>query len=271
MKSNNIHRSAEIECPGLGLIINYKTCVVEKSTKNATVDTTNALNKTETNKLLKNKTHSSKSLKSQTSPLLATEKSGLNSSKSNFKIEVEGRNMSANTIYENIEDYTNALAASTAGNNLNQNILDTASSKFAANKPFFSKLQQIAKTIPANKPTQFPQIEIKGHNFDNQLGDAAINTNSVLNGENTLHSINLHKKQQQNHQHVAFNDSDLFRRRNSDIEIPFKDAFNVSTMLNSKPYQLSRLSKKNSSSSGMQYNLGILFSNFIQNFLILWR
>jgi hypothetical protein len=49
---------------------------------------------------------------------------------------------------------------------------------------------------------------------------------------------------------TLLNDADLFRRKNSDEEIPFKDDFNVSAMLNSKPYQLSRLSTKKSSISG---------------------
>ena len=94
--------------------------------------------------------------------------------------------------------------------------------------------------------SHFPQIEIKGHNFDTQSNefDTTYNAHTIPSSTVNMQSLRLNKKAN------VLNDADLFRRRNSDDEIPFKDAFNVSAMLNSKPYQLSRLSNKKSSISG---------------------
>ena len=144
------------------------------------------------------------------------------------------------------------MTVTAAGANLNQNI-ELANhhnnNKLIANKPLIGKLQQIPKSTPIKSTlsvSHFPQIEIKGHNFDTQSNefDTTYNAHTIPSSTVNMQSLRLNKKAN------VLNDADLFRRRNSDDEIPFKDAFNVSAMLNSKPYQLSRLSNKKSSISG---------------------
>jgi len=247
--------------PGLGLIINYKTCVIEKPPKNDLPITKSDLIKSLKNK--PNGTSLGKILNSSNSSSSSTPQKNLSASASHaptknpFKIEVEGRNLSATALLENIDDYTHQLAATVASTNLNQNIEiantnnNNNNGKLLANKPFFSKLQQIPKSIPNKTASNLaPQIEVKGHNFDAQSNDfdSVFNTNNnntiqSLSGNN-MPPLSLTKRT------TLLNDADLFRRKNSDEEIPFKDAFNVSAMLNSKPYQLSRLSTKKSSISG---------------------
>jgi hypothetical protein len=249
IKTNNVHRSAEIEVPGLGLIINYKTCIIEKPPK---IDLMQ--NKSDLSKTLKTRANGSPLTKIQnftnSTPQKILSASQI-TSKNKFKIEVEGRNLSATALLENIDAYTNQVTMAAAGTNLNQNIelANHNNNKLVANKPLIGKLQQIHKSTPIKSTlnvSHFPQIEIKGHNFDTQSNecDTFSNANTIPSSTVNMQSLNLNKKPN------ALNDSDLFRRRNSDDEIPFKDAFNISAMLNSKPYQLSRLSNKKSSISG---------------------
>ena len=251
IKSNNVHRSAEIQVPGLGLIINYKTCIVEKPPK---IDLLQ--NKSDLSKTLKTRANGSPLTKIQNSADSTPQKilsASQITSKNKFKIEVEGRNLSATALLENIDAYTNQVSMVVAGTNLNQNIElanhNNNNNKLVANKPLIGKLQQIPKSKPIKSTlnvSHFPQIEIKGHNFDTQSNefDTNSNVNTIPSSTVNMQSLSLNKKAN------VFNDADLFRRRNSDDEIPFKDAFNVSAMLNSKPYQLSRLSNKKSSISG---------------------
>ena len=157
--------------------------------------------------------------------------------KSSLKIEVEGRNPSA-SILENLEDYTNSLARS---NPLPDNIDDlTKLTKHKATR----QQQQQPKTIKTLKGP-LPFIEVKGTKFDNQL------TEEMVMGTATNNSV-LSRKQPDSHNTLTSLDhssgeESLFRRNLNTVDqnnLNLNDAFNVSSMLNTKPYQLSKINSK---------------------------
>ena len=213
------------------MIINYKTYTIENKSKSSLIESSLLANKNEAGPSKLNKTKPiSKSMKLQRT-------SSSDKPKGSLKIEIEGRNPSA-SILENLEEYRNSLARS---NPLPDNLEDlTKLTKQKANKQ--QQNQKLIKTLKG----PLPFIEVKGTKLDNQQ-----NEDMIIDYTATNNSV-LSRKQPDSHTTLnslehSSGEETLFRRNLNPIDqnnLTLNDAFNVSSMLNTKPYQLSKINSK---------------------------